>query len=232
LDVPSGDIKELADLKYYLDKLNLITRFPATYMDFSQAMGSTAASMIRSDLRYAKLCASIRTLIEKTINDFVEQTESLSKYNVVFSLVQLPTSEDDDVLQAMSNYSELAANIYEFVMGESEEESLDMKIQRLNMVQGLYNASVKSPVLQKWFDDFNEFIEELKESKEQGEEMGAEGGEGGLGGGFGGGDEGGGDLGGGGLPDLGEPDFTSEDLGGGEEGGGEIESFEPQTEEL
>ena len=55
LDVPQGDIKELPDLKYYLDKLNLITRFPATYMDFSQAMGTTAASMIRSDLRYAKL---------------------------------------------------------------------------------------------------------------------------------------------------------------------------------
>lgn len=232
LDVPSGDIKELADLKYYLDKLNLITRFPATYMDFSQAMGSTAASMIRSDLRYAKLCASIRTLIEKTINEFIEQTESLSKYNVVFSLVQLPTSEDDDVLQAMSNYSELAGNIYEFVMGDNEEESLDMKIQRLNMVQGLYNASVKSPVLQKWFDDFNEFIEELKESKQQGTEMGAEG-EGGLGGGLGdegGGGDLGGDLGGGGLPDLGEPDFTSEDLGGGDEGGGDIETFEPQTE--
>ena len=130
LEVPNGEgIKDLADLKYFLDKLNLLTRFPATYMDFSQAMGDTAVSMIRSDLRYAKMCASIRTLIEKTINDFISQTKSLTEYNVVFSLVQLPTSEDDDVIQQMSNYSELASDIYNFVLGEDEEESIDLKIQ-------------------------------------------------------------------------------------------------------
>lgn len=232
LEVPQGQLTELPDLKYFLDKLNLLTRFPATYMDFSQALGSTAVSLIRSDLRYAKLCNSVRTLIEKTINDFIAQTESLTQYNVVFSLVQLPTSEDDDVLQAMSNYSELAGNVYDFVIGDNDEESVDMKIQRLNMIQGLFNASVKSPVLQKWFDDMSEFIEELKMKQENGETTEGEGGEGGLGGG-GLGDEGGSDLGGGGgLPDLGEPDFGGEDLelGGGNEGGGEIETFEPQTE--
>ena len=233
LEVPQGQLTELPDLKYFLDKLNLITRFPATYMDFSQAMGSTAVSMIRSDLRYAKLCNSVRTLIEKTINDFVAQTESLTKYNVVFSLAQLPTSEDDDVVQAMSNYSDLADSIYGFVMGDNDEEPIDLKIQRLNMIQGLFNASVKSPVLQKWFDDFSEFIEELKMKLQGGENVeGTEGGGfGGEGGGFdGGSDFGGGDIGG----DLdiggdigGEEDI---DVGGDIGGGGDIESFEPQTE--
>lgn len=224
-------VKDLADLDYFLGKLNLITRFPATYMDFSKNLGeATAASLIRSDLRYAKLCASVRTLIEKTINDFVEQTESLTSYNVVFSLVQLPTSEDDDVANQMSNYVTLTRDVYEFVMGDNEEESLDVKIQRLNMIQGLFNSSVKSPVLQKWFDDFSEYIEELKEKMKNGEPL-EEGGEGGLGGDLGGGDFGGDDLGGGGLPDLGEPDFTGDDLGGGADlGGGDIETFEPQTE--
>lgn len=231
LEVPQGDIKEVADLKYFLDKLNLLTRFPATYMDFTQAMGDTAVSLIRGDLRYAKMCASVRTLIEKTINDFISQTKSLTKYNVVFSLVQLPTSEDDDVIQEMSNYSELASDIYEFVIGDDEEESIDLKIQRLNMIQGLFNASVKSPVLQKWFDDFSEFIEELKKKKENNEDMGAEGGVGGDGG-FGGEDDG--DFGGGGDLDIGG-DLGGEsdlDVGGGEDfgGGSEIESFEPQTE--
>lgn len=235
LQVPQGELQELPDLKYFLDKLNLLTRFPATYMDFSQALGSTAVSLIRSDLRYAKLCNSVRTLIEKTINDFIAQTKSLTEYNVVFSLIQLPTSEDDDVLQAMSNYTDLAGNVYQFVMGDNDEESLDLKIQRLNMIQGLFNASVKSPVLQKWIDDLSEFIEELKMKQQSGEMAeGAESGEGGFGGGgFGGGgsdfgsDTGGGDLDIGG--DLGgnEDIDIGGDLGG---GGGDIETFEPQTE--
>lgn len=233
METPQGDIKEIADLKYYLDKLNLLTRFPATYMDFTQALGSTAVSLIRSDLRYAKLCNSVRTLIEKTINDFVAQTKSLTKYSVVFSLVQLPTSEDDDVLQAMSNYSDLANSIYEFVMGDNDEEPIDLKIQRLNMIQGLFNASVKSPVLQKWFDDFSEFIEELKLKLQGGQNV--EGAEGGLGGEAGGGFGGGSDFGG---EDIGGDIDIGGDLGGGEDidvggdlgGGGDIETFEPQTE--
>lgn len=229
LDVPQGDIKELPDLKYYLDKLNLITRFPATYMDFSQAMGSTAASMIRSDLRYAKLCNSIRTLIEKTINEFISRTQSLEKYNVVFSLIQLPTSEDDDVLQAMSNYTEVVSDIESLVMGDDPDENIEQKIHRLKSLLGLVNASIKSPVIQDWYNDFLDYLKELRQAKENGEDAdgtaGVEGGD--SGGGLGGGDEMGG-----GLKDLGEPDFTSEDFGSEETGGGapEIETFEPQTE--
>ena len=230
LDVPQGDIKELPDLKYYLDKLNLITRFPATYMDFSQAMGSTAASMIRSDLRYAKLCNSIRTLIEKTINEFISRTQSLEEYNVVFSLIQLPTSEDDDVLQAMSNYTEVVGDIESLVMGDDPEERIEQKIHRLKSLLGLVNASIKSPVIQDWYNDFLDYLEELRQERDGGEPTEGDEGGGGLGGGLGGDEGGGGDLGGGGgLSDLGEPDFTDEDLGGGG-GAPEIETFEPQTE--
>ena len=227
LDVPQGDIKELPDLKYYLDKLNLITRFPATYMDFSQAMGTTAASMIRSDLRYAKLCNSIRTLIEKTINEFISRTQSLENYNVVFSLIQLPTSEDDDVLQAMSNYTDVVGEIESLVMGDDPEEGVEQKIHRLKSLLGLVNASIKSPTIQDWYNDFLDYLEELRQKQENGEPLD---GDGGIGEGIGGGDMGGGDEGGG-LSDLGKPDFTAEDFGGDEGGGSpEIERFEPQTE--
>lgn len=234
IDKPEGDIKEVVDLKYFLDKLCLITRFPATYMDFSQALGGTAASMILGDLRYAKLCASIRTLIEKTINEFISRTKSLENYNVVYSLIQLPTSEDDDVLQAMSNYVELTSKVDEFVMSDNdEEEPIDVKIHRLKMIQGLFNASVKSPVLQDWFNDYIDYLEDLK-TKRQEDEV-TEQGEGSAGDFEGGGDFGGGeDFGGGGLSDLGEPDFTGEDIGRETDLGGggapEIEMVEPQTE--
>jgi hypothetical protein len=233
IDSAQGQLTDLPDLKYYLDKLNLITRFPATYMDFSQAMGTTAASMIRSDLRYAKLCNSIRTLIEKTINEFISRTQSLEQYNVVFSLIQLPTSEDDDVLQAMSNYTDVVGDIEDLVMGDDEEEDIERKIHRLKSLLGLVNASIKSPVIQDWYNSFLDYLEELRQKKQGGAtEEGEEGEE--DGGGFGGGDFGGGDEdfgGGGGLEDLGEPDFTGEDLGGGgEEPAPEIETFESQTE--
>lgn len=241
LDVPNGDgLKDLTDMQHYLDKLNLITRFPATYMNFSEALSSTAVSLIRSDLRYAKLCNSIRTLIERTINEFISRTKSLSEYKVVFSLIQLPTSEDDDVLEAMSSYTDLASAIEEFVMGSDEEEPISRKEHRLKMMMDLFNTCVKSPVLQEWFNGYLDYLEELRQEKEgtaeegEEEEMGEEGGFGDLGGGeeeegFGGGEDFGG---GGGLEDLGEPDFGGEELGGGEEpgGGGEIETFEPQTE--
>lgn len=230
MEAPDGDVKDLSEIKYFLDKLNLLTRFPATYMDFTQNMGSTAVSMIRSDLRYAKLCNSIRTLIEKTINDFIEQTESLKEYNVVYSLIQLPTSEDDDVIQNMSNYTELASEIYNFVMGDNEEESVDLKVQRLDMIQGLFNTSVKSPIIQNWFDGFSEFIEELRSgmNKNNEDEEGLEEDSSNRLG-FGGGGMGGG------LSDLGNPDYTSEDLNdevGGEAEAGDIETFEPQTEDI
>ena len=239
LDVPdTNGIKDLADMQHYLDKLNLVTRFPATYMNFSEALSSTAVSLIRSDLRYAKLCNSIRTLIEKTINEFISRTKSLSGYKVVFSLIQLPTSEDDDVVEAMDKYTDLASSIEEFVMGSDEEEPISRKEHRLKMMMDLFNTCVKSPTLQEWFNGYLDYLEELREEQQGGEEPEGEGGEEGgfdLGGGeeeeggFGGGEDFGG---GGGLEDLGEPDFTGEDLGGGEEtgGGGEIETFEPQTE--
>ncbi len=239
IETPQGEIKEMADVKYYLDKLNLLTRFPATYMDFSEALDGTAASLIRSDLRYAKLCNSIRTLIERTINTFIAQTKSLSNYKVVFSLIQLPTSEDDDVLQAMGNYTTLATDLEEFVMGSDPEEAISIKVHRLKMIQDLFNASVKSPVLQEWFNNYLDYLEELREAREKNEsldEMEAEGGDEGDFGDFGGEDEGGfGDLGGGGDMDLdiGGGDEGGLDIGGGEDeggGGGEIETITPQTE--
>ena len=92
---------------------------------------------------------------------------------------------------------------------------------------GLVNASIKSPTIQDWYNDFLDYLEELRQKQENGEPLD---GDGGIGEGIGGGDMGGGDEGGG-LSDLGKPDFTAEDFGGDEGGGSpEIERFEPQTE--
>ena len=155
-DIPSADLKDIADLEYFLNKLNLIMRFPGTYMDFSKALSESAVSMIRGDLRYVKLCKSVQTKIVATLNRFV-QNSKFSKYNPVFALTSLPSSEDDDVVEALQNYCELAKDVEEFVIGESEDPK-DLRMHRLQLLKDLFATSTTSPTIQKWFDDFEIYI--------------------------------------------------------------------------
>lgn len=155
-DVPSADLKDLADLDYWLNKLNLIMRFPGTYMDFSKALSESAVSLIRGDLRYVKLCKSVQTKIITTLNHYIQDSK-FEKYKPVFSLTTLPSSEDDDVMSALGNYCELASSVEDFILGEAED-SADIRMHRLELLKDLFATSVNSPMLQKWFDDFEKFI--------------------------------------------------------------------------
>lgn len=155
-DIPSADIKDLSDLDYWLNKLNLIMRFPGTYMDFSKALSESAVSMIRGDLRYVKLTKSVQTKIVTTLNKFIQESK-FAKYEPVFALTTLPSSEDDDVMEALSNYCELAASVEEFIIGDSED-SKEVRMHRLQLLKDLFATSTTSPMLQKWFDDFQVFI--------------------------------------------------------------------------
>ena len=155
-DIPSANLKDLADLEYWLNKLNLIMRFPGTYMDFSKALTESAVSMIRGDLRYVKLCKAVQTKIISTLNRYV-QNSKFNKYKPVFSLTTLPSSEDDDVMEALRNYCELAQLVEEFIIGEPDTAE-DVRMHRLQLLKDLFATSTTSPMLQKWFDDFETFI--------------------------------------------------------------------------
>lgn len=162
-DIPSADIKELADVTYWLGKLNLLLRFPSTYLDFSQNLDSTAVSLIRGDLRYAKLCGSVRTKITRTLNDFINASK-FAKYEPVFSLVQLPTSENDDVISALENYVGIARDTEDFVMGTEVDKKA--ALHRLKLLQDLLSTSTNSPELQKWFEEYREYIDSLEEDQD------------------------------------------------------------------
>lgn len=156
--VPSADLKSLADLDYNISKLNLIMRFPGTYMDFSKALSESAVSMIRGDLRYTKLVKSIQTKITSTINTYVQDSE-YKEAIPVFSLTTLPSSEDDDVLEAMDGYIDLLDDVIKFVVGE--DNSKEHMLQRLKMLQTLYASSTNSPMLQKWFNSIEDYINSI-----------------------------------------------------------------------
>lgn len=175
-DIPNANIKDLSDLDYYLSKLTLGMRFPATYMDFSKNLDSTAVSLIRGDLRYSKLCNSVATKIENTITDWVNSSKTFKKYHPVFTLTKLPSSEDDDVMAALDNYVDLASKVEDFVNGDGE---VDLKIHRLRILQDLFASSTTSPALQSWFEDFKEYLQksgnesEDKESDEDFDDLGS-----------------------------------------------------------
>jgi len=219
-NVPNYELDKIGDIEHYINKLALVTRFPGSYLDFSTSLDQTTASLLRGDIRYYKLCNKVRSKIVDTINEFVNASEKFRKYNPCFILTQLPTSEDEDVMDALDKYIDIADRAEGFVIGE--QPMRDMSIHRLQLLQDLFAASTTSPTLQKWFQDFRDFIEKMLETPM--EEMGGEGGdEFGGGGDLGGGDDfGGGELEGG-------DDFGSEDLGGGDDlGGGEAMEFEPE----
>lgn len=154
-DIPSANISDLADIDYWKSKLALIMRFPATYLDFTKNLDSTAVSMLRGDLRYSKLCTSIRTKITSTLNEYISGS-AFNKWHPVFALTQLPSSEDDDVLAALGDYVELAENVEKFINGE--EDTKELKLHKLKLLQDLFATSVTSPAIQKWFEEFRHYI--------------------------------------------------------------------------
>lgn len=159
-DIPNVNIKELADIDYWLSKLNLLMRFPATYMDFSKSLDSTAVSLVRGDIRYKKLCKKVSTKITTTINDYLGES-NFSEYEPVVSLINLPSSEDDDVVSALDDYVKLTDEVSEFIMGSEGSEDLT-PLDRLELLQTLLAPVTNSPALQDWFEIFREKIKQVQ----------------------------------------------------------------------
>lgn len=158
-DIPTADISQLADVNYWVGKLGLIGRFPTTYINFNEALGSTAVSLIRADLRYAKLIKSVGSLVVCTINDYIVKS-SFIKWNPYVTIETIPTAQDDDVIAALESHTDLIDKIYNFVIGDDSEEPVAFKTERLDLIKTLFATSTSSPMLDEWFNTFHDFIEE------------------------------------------------------------------------
>lgn len=151
----SADLDKLSDLDYNLSKVFLAMRFPKSYADFSQNLTPTAVSMIRGDIRYAKLLLAVRTNIERTINDFASGIKEIEEAGVKFKLTQVPSSEDDDLIGVLSSYTDFADSALESITAaESEEEALS----RLEALRVLYSISTNAEGVEKWAEAVTKVI--------------------------------------------------------------------------
>lgn len=157
-DIPDFDkIKELPDLDYTLNRLFLAMRFPKSYADFNQALNDTAVSLIRGDIRYSRMVEYTRSVIQDSINRWMfgikfDATEW--KYQV--KLTSLPNSEDDDVVEALTNYQQFVDSVFEFI--SAAEGRLDANA-RLNSIVILLGDTANINAIQKWVVQMREYID-------------------------------------------------------------------------
>lgn len=157
-DVPSANIGELTDLDNLKSDLSLAMRFPKTYADFSQAIGDTAASTLRGDVRYSRMTEMTRSLMEKTVNHFLSDVdkEIITTYEVMFYLTQYPKPEDEDVISAVTSFKDFLDETFELVIKNSETRlEAQYKVQ---MLEDLLGSSTNIPSIQDFLQDLKECI--------------------------------------------------------------------------
>lgn len=157
---PTSVEDNLTDLQYFLNKLFLSTSFPGTYSDFSRTLGETAVSTIRADARYGKLCATIRSKIESTLTDWVNESEKFTQYSPVFYLSAPPSTESADIILALSESVDFAEKTENFVVGTDSGEDPKGTLHRLQMLQDLFSTTTQSTFIQKWIADYITYLKE------------------------------------------------------------------------
>jgi len=176
---PNGDFQ---DLDYYLSKFFMALRFPKSYADFSQALSESATSMIRGDLRYAKLISSVRSIINKAVNKWVAGIDSLSKINLRFELSKIPNSETDEVIETVNGFVDATSSAYDLLTTASTYAEAYYLLQSL---RGMLSTSTNIGAINTWLDNLDVAVkrkfekdaideakqEAMKESGDQGEPL-------------------------------------------------------------
>lgn len=164
-DIPNYNLKDLGDLDYWLNKLTLLMRFPATYMDFTKNIDSSVATTLRGDLRYARLCESVRTKIEDTINKYFNSSEKFKRYGIHFIMAVAPTTEDADIIDTLSEFVSGTNGLYGFVMGDGEEEPVQSKLDRLELLSHIFLGTCSNKRITEWFSKMRTILERMKEEE-------------------------------------------------------------------
>lgn len=228
------DVKSLADLDYFLNKIYGALRIPKQYMgdtdDSTGFNGGTALSLISSS--FAKMVKRIQTTVIQSITDMINlllldkgQSDYIGKYSI--HMVEPMTEEDRNRQENLSSEIQMASDIMN-LLGDIDDPVIKLKMLKALLSNSITNDEVMDLIQQQ--------IDELEKQQKKGD-LGDSDSGGDFD--FGGEDEsGGGDsIGGGGLNDfaLGDMDFGSEESGGeeisepaGEEGetAGELPSMD------
>lgn len=166
-DIPDfSAIKDLADLDYTLNKEFLALSFPKTYADFSTNLNDTAVSLIRSDIRYTRMVDRAKALIQDTVNEWLFGEDVIEGLSV--KLATIPTSEDDDVVDALMKYSDFVEQAFGFVSQADDENDANARLDCVVILLGDV-ANIKS--IQDWVVRMKEYIADKFERQDFDEDL-------------------------------------------------------------
>lgn len=164
-DIPQYDLKDLGDIDYFLSKVTLLAKFPATYIDFTKVLDSGVATTIKGDIRYSKLCKSVRSVINNTINKYVGSSKNFAQYEVTFLLNSAPDSEDADRNTALSDITQITDDMHRFVLGEGDGDVKSMRT-RLALLQTMVGNKCITEEVSEFFRVENEYLDEMESDME------------------------------------------------------------------
>ena len=192
------DVKSLADLDYYTNKLYGQLRVPKQYFsqtdDSTGFNGGTSLSIISS--RYAKMIKRIQNTIIQALTDAINLMlidKGLESYVNEFTIHMLPptTQEEIDRRESLSSKVQLCSDIMN-MLGDIEDAVVKLKILKNLLANIVTDAEVMAEI-QAYIDKMEEELTAGEEGDLGGEEPGMDAGTGDFGGGM---EDIGGDLGG------------------------------------
>lgn len=156
--IPNVSFGETPDLDHFLSKVFMITRFPKTYADFNQSLDTTAVSLIRTDIRYARVVRSCRNAIEAPLNNLLSTIPAFKNAGIKFYMVALPSPEDEDAISALSGYMDFLSPFYEFITNSADisEANHKLKVFESLLGEGAATAAIQEflKALKKATDSF------------------------------------------------------------------------------
>lgn len=162
-DIPDFSMmKEMPDLEYALNRVFLALRFPRTYSDFNTALNETAVSLIRGDIRYSRMVSDARSLLQTTINEWVGRGSGEDE--VEFKLTSLPTSESDDVIEALGSYASFTQDVFAFI---NEAEDKNEAFARLDSIVILLGDTSNLKAIQSWIVHMRSYITDKFDKEER-----------------------------------------------------------------
>lgn len=162
---PTADPSILEDVNSVQSQLASALRFPEAYSNFKDALGTTATSTIRQDIRYSRLLDRVRAVIESTINDWVLAVPSLS--GVKFKMNRLSSPEDSDAITSLNTNMSFVESVFSSLEKCTTEAQVSSMMFSL---KSLFNAP--SSYVDEFLDSIADFfIQKLKDVKpEEGNE--------------------------------------------------------------
>lgn len=155
--IPTADISSLADLDHTLSKFFLAARFPKTYADFNTHLDSSTVSLLRGDIRYARMVLRTQSLMATTVDAWYHDSVSARVPDVEFKMVKLPTSEDNDVSDVVESFMSMNGTWVDAIISAETKDVADLLI---NSLEALLAETSNLHSIQEWFTIARDYVAE------------------------------------------------------------------------